>query len=109
MITKRVLPGMSSGTNSTKAPMLLEDQGYEVTSITLKLYEETGKFSSTNNERLLIVKIRYRNQATPCRVTVIDENRLNVELLEELSAIAPGQSAAFYRGDSVIGGGIIRT
>ncbi len=61
-----------------------------------------------NSERPLIVKIRYRNQATPCRVTVIDENRLNVELLEELSAIAPGQSAVFYRDNRVIGGGIIQ-
>ncbi|MDP4206878.1 MAG: tRNA 2-thiouridine(34) synthase MnmA, partial [Bacteroidota bacterium] len=55
----------------------------------------------------LIVKIRYRKQATPCRVEPTDNNRLKVTFLEPLSAIAAGQGAAFYIGDRVIGGGII--
>ena len=55
----------------------------------------------------VIVKIRYRKQANRCRVTLLPDNTLLVHLHEPLTAIAPGQAAAFYRGDAVLGGGII--
>ncbi len=54
-----------------------------------------------------IVKIRYRKQATPCRVFIKDNDELMVELAEPLEAIAPGQAAVFYRDGMVLGGGII--
>ena len=65
-----------------------------------------------NPEQLLgkddvIVKIRYRKQENRCTVTLSSDNTLHVQLHEPLTAIAPGQAAAFYRGDVVLGGGII--
>ena len=65
-----------------------------------------------NPEQLLgkddvIVKIRYRKQENRCTVTLSSDNTLHVQLHEPLTAIAPGQAAAFYRGDMVLGGGII--
>ena len=65
-----------------------------------------------NPEQLLgkddvIVKIRYRKQENRCTVTLLPDNTLHVKLHEPLTAIAPGQAAAFYRGDVVLGGGII--
>ena len=65
-----------------------------------------------NPEQLLgkedvIVKIRYRKQENRCTVTLLSDNTLHVKLHEPLTAIAPGQAAAFYRGDIVLGGGII--
>ncbi|MCL3782015.1 tRNA 2-thiouridine(34) synthase MnmA [Prolixibacteraceae bacterium JC049] len=60
-----------------------------------------------NAEEPLIVKIRYRNQATPCRLHILSEEELRVELLEDLPAIAVGQSAVFYQQDRVVGGGVI--
>ena len=42
-----------------------------------------------------------------CTVTLLPDNTLHVQLHEPLAAIAPGQAAAFYRGDVVLGGGII--
>ena len=65
-----------------------------------------------NPEQLLgkddvIVKIRYRKQENRCTVTLQPDNTLHVQLHEPLTAIAPGQAAAFYRGNIVLGGGII--
>ena len=65
-----------------------------------------------NPEQLLgkddvIVKIRYRKQENRCTVTLLSDNTLHIQLHEPLTAIAPGQAAAFYRGDMVLGGGII--
>ena len=55
----------------------------------------------------VIVKIRYRKQENRCTVTLLPDNTLHIQLHEPLTAIAPGQAAAFYRGDVVLGGGII--
>ena len=57
----------------------------------------------------IIVKIRYRKQANRCTVTLTDNNLLHVKLHEPLASVAPGQAAAFYRDDCVLGGGIIET
>ena len=55
----------------------------------------------------VVVKIRYRKQENRCTVTLLADNTLHIELHEPLTAIAPGQAAAFYRGDILLGGGII--
>lgn len=55
----------------------------------------------------VIVKIRYRKQSNRCKVTLLPDNTLLVTLFEPLTAIASGQAAAFYRGNQVLGGGII--
>lgn len=57
----------------------------------------------------VIVKIRYRKQANHCLVSQTADHRLKVELLEQLTAVAPGQAAAFYYGELLIGGGIIQS
>ena len=55
----------------------------------------------------VVVKIRYRKQENRCTVTLLPDNTLHVSLHTPLAAIAPGQAAALYRGDVVLGGGII--
>jgi tRNA-specific 2-thiouridylase len=55
----------------------------------------------------VVVKIRYRKQANRCTVTLRPDNTLHVRLHEPLTAIAPGQAAAFYRNNILLGGGII--
>ena len=55
----------------------------------------------------VIVKIRYRKQANRCTVCLADNGLLQVELHEPLASVALGQAAVFYRGDTVLGGGII--
>ena len=53
------------------------------------------------------IRIRYRKQNNRGRIWIVDANRLGVELLEPLESIAPGQTAVFYHGDMVVGGGFI--
>ena len=40
MNRKKVLLGMSGGTDSSVAAMLLQEQGYDVTGITFRFYEK---------------------------------------------------------------------
>lgn len=54
------------------------------------------------------VKIRYQHASSPATVTQTGENSLHIEFDQPQRAIAPGQSAVIYDGDTVIGGGIIR-
>lgn len=52
------------------------------------------------------VKIRYRTPATRAKVTP-DAACAKVEFAEPVTGVSPGQSAVFYQGDRVLGGGII--
>ncbi|MCP3998071.1 MAG: tRNA 2-thiouridine(34) synthase MnmA [bacterium] len=54
------------------------------------------------------VKIRYRSQAVPAQISSADERSWLVRFDQPQMAVAPGQSAVFYDGDEVIGGGMIR-
>lgn len=55
----------------------------------------------------IIVKIRYRKQENHCTVTITPDNLLHIRLHEPLTAVAPGQAAAFYKDGLLLGGGII--
>lgn len=55
----------------------------------------------------LIVKIRYRKQENRCQVKLTGQGMAMVLLKEPLHMIAPGQTAVFYDGDIVVGGGFI--
>ncbi|WP_167616945.1 tRNA 2-thiouridine(34) synthase MnmA [Maribellus sediminis] len=57
----------------------------------------------------LIVKVRYRLQETPCRLHILNETRAEVELLKSEAMISPGQTAVFYDGDRLVGGGFIES
>ena len=52
------------------------------------------------------VKIRYRSPKTPCRVT-IKEGKAEIELLQKVQGLAPGQAAVFYDDEKVLGSGWI--
>jgi tRNA-specific 2-thiouridylase len=53
------------------------------------------------------VKIRYRHQPAPARVTPLAKGGARVEFDEPQSAITPGQAVVFYAGQRVLGGGWI--
>jgi tRNA-specific 2-thiouridylase len=53
-------------------------------------------------------KIRYKDKGTLSNLYP-DNNSVRVRFYENAKGIAPGQSAVFYEGDDVIGGGIIQS
>ena len=52
------------------------------------------------------VQIRYRSPAFPCTIRRTGEN-CEVRFLKAFPAVTPGQAAVFYRGEQVLGGGLI--
>jgi tRNA-specific 2-thiouridylase len=64
------------------------------------------KYASLPPDLDALTKIRYKDKGTMSRLT-IDRGMINVEFNAAVNAIAPGQSAVFYQGDDVIGGGFI--
>ena len=53
------------------------------------------------------VKPRYRKEETEAYIYVLDDKNVKVTFKEKQRAITKGQSAVFYDGDIVLGGGII--
>ena len=53
-----------------------------------------------------LTKIRYKDKGTLSTI-VEKDGGVNVEFMANVRGIAPGQSAVFYEGDDVVGGGII--
>ncbi|TAL11778.1 MAG: tRNA 2-thiouridine(34) synthase MnmA [Nitrospirae bacterium] len=53
------------------------------------------------------VKVRYATPAVPATIRPIEEGRLRIQFDSPQRALSPGQSAVFYQGERVLGGGII--
>jgi len=72
-----------------------------VKSVNLQKLEEIkdGTFANT--------KIRYRSAGFPSRLYMESGNMLRIEFERKVRAVTPGQSAVFYDGEDIIGGGII--
>ncbi len=60
-----------------------------------------------NEPRQITVKIRSSQTPVPALLTITANNRAEIRFDEPQKAVAPGQSAVFYDGDTVLGGGII--
>jgi tRNA-specific 2-thiouridylase len=54
-----------------------------------------------------VVKIRYKDEGKPATVYSLGNRRVKVVFDSPQKAVTPGQSAVFYDGDRVLGGGII--
>ena len=67
---------------------------------------ENGAGCFINGELKCTVQVRYSSAIRNCRIRKGDGGRVLV-ILDGKAVITPGQSAVFYSGDIVIGGGII--
>lgn len=54
-----------------------------------------------------VTKIRYKDKGTLSNLFPNEDGTVSIRFYEDAKGIAPGQSAVFYEGDDVIGGGII--
>lgn len=52
-------------------------------------------------------KVRYATPSSPATLEPLSRDRVIVRFCNPQRALSPGQSAVFYRGDRVLGGGII--
>jgi len=77
-------------------------------SILIKDYYFIDKESVMDGTELT-VKVRYKLQETPCKLHIFDETRAEVELLKSEAMISPGQTAVFYDGPRLVGGGFIES
>lgn len=71
-----------------------------------------AQINSMKYERLpedmdIVTQIRYNDPGTMSQLRNIAADKVEVEFLANVKGVAPGQSAVFYEGDDVIGGGII--
>jgi tRNA-specific 2-thiouridylase len=53
------------------------------------------------------VQVRYNSLPVPCELETRGEE-VRAYLEEPVLGVAPGQSAVFYKGDLVVGGGVVR-
>ncbi len=65
------------------------------------------KYESVPDGMESVTKIRYKDKGALSNLYT-EGNQLRVHFYETVKSITPGQSAVFYEGDDVIGGGIIR-
>lgn len=66
------------------------------------------KYGEPASEMEVTTKIRYRDAGSSSLITPAGDGSVNVRFYENAKGIAPGQSAVFYEGDDVVGGGIIQ-
>jgi tRNA-uridine 2-sulfurtransferase len=62
--------------------------------------------SPTQSMRIM-VRIRYRHMAVAATLTPVDAATVDIRFDKPEAAVTPGQGAAFYLGDEVLGGGWI--
>lgn len=55
----------------------------------------------------ITVRLRYRHPGVPAKIQHIDDNTCRLEFAEPQFAVTPGQLAAFYNEDEILGGGWI--
>ncbi|MGZ5254516.1 MAG: tRNA 2-thiouridine(34) synthase MnmA [Flavitalea sp.] len=65
------------------------------------------KYDGITDGMEAVTKIRYKDKGTVSNL-YNEGNSIKVRFYEDAKGIAPGQSAVFYEGDHVIGGGIIQ-
>lgn len=64
------------------------------------------KYANIDGELEAVTKIRYKDPGTASTLQQHD-NMMQVTFHRNVRAVAPGQSAVFYEGDDVVGGGFI--
>jgi len=66
------------------------------------------KYESIPDGMEALVKIRYKDKGTMGELHSDNQGNMIVHFREDAKGVAPGQSAVFYEGDDVIGGGTIQ-
>jgi tRNA-specific 2-thiouridylase len=65
------------------------------------------KFDKLPAQMEAVSKIRYKDKGANSSISLTDDNRIKIEFYTDVQGVAPGQSAVFYDGNDLIGGGFI--
>ncbi len=65
------------------------------------------KYAQIPDNLEAVTQIRYNDPGTMSRLKSKENDQVEVEFFANVKGVAPGQSAVFYEGDDVIGGGLI--
>ncbi len=65
------------------------------------------KYDKLEGEIDALSKIRYKDKGTNSTISMTSDGRIKIEFLNDVQGVAPGQSAVFYEGNDLIGGGFI--
>ena len=65
------------------------------------------KYNQLPDEMEVLSKIRYKDKGKLSNITPLEDGRLKIEFFEDVQGVAPGQSAVFYEGNDLVGGGFI--
>jgi len=55
----------------------------------------------------VLTKVRYKDKGTMSQLSINANSEIEVEFMDSVKGIAPGQSAVFYEGNDLLGGGFI--
>ena len=66
------------------------------------------KYAKVMDGTEAVTKIRYKDGGAVSELKQLGDEMMEVSFLANVKGVAPGQSAVFYEGDDLIGGGIIR-
>ena len=73
----------------------------------MKVYQlNSMKYDRMPEGEELLAKVRYHDQGTLCELKY-NRDQLDIHFFAGVKGVAPGQSAVFYEGEDVLGGGII--
>lgn len=65
------------------------------------------KYESLSGPTDFVTQIRYNDPGSMANVEMMETGDIKVEFMSNVKGVAPGQSAVFYEGDDVVGGGVI--
>ncbi len=88
--------------------MVKEFQVDKINWLKQPIFPEVGEIQGISSSFRATVKVRSTMKDEPATLAVLDAETVRVTFDESQWAPAPGQSAVFYHGDVVIGGGVIR-
>ncbi len=66
------------------------------------------KYAELPEDFRALTKVRYKHEGTNSLINLNSSGIMQVDFLENVSGIAPGQSAVFYEGNDLVGGGFIK-
>ena len=67
------------------------------------------KYASIPQDLEVLAKVRYKDPGAMALLNITDDGLARTEFYHAVSAIAPGQSAVWYEGEDVVGGGRIHS